>query len=187
MKKGLIAIGAVILVVIILVIAGFSQYNGLVKADISVDESWAQVENQLKRRADLVPDLVKVANKYAIHEKDVIQNVSDARAKMAGAATSDEAIVAARELDSTLSRLLVVMEAYPDLKADGTYSKLMDEMAGTENRIAVARKDFNEEVGDFNKKVRTFPGNIIAGWFGFAPHWFYEAPEEDLEKPEYDL
>ena len=187
MKKVLIALGAVALVIIILVIACVSQYNGLVKAELSVDGSWAQVEIQLERRSDLVPDLVKIANKYAAHEKEVIQNVSDARSKLAGAATTDEAAVAAGELDGAISRLLVVMEAYPNLKADGTYSKLMDEMAGTENRIAVARKDFNDEIGEFNKKVRTFPGNIFAGMFGFERRSFYEAPKEDLEKPEYDL
>ena len=154
MSKGVKTL--VIILVIVVAIFGVVKffagtYNTMVGMEEGVLSQWAQVENQLQRRYDLVPDLVKVANKYASHEKEVITAVVDARAKLAGATTENEQIAVSTELENALSRLVVVVENYPTLKADATYIALMDEMAGTENRIAVARKDYNEAVKAYNK------------------------------------
>lgn len=187
MKKGLI-VGLVILVVLVVGVAGFSRmYNSIVKLDENANEKWAQVENQLQRRYDLVPDLVKVANKYASHEQEVITAVVDARAKLAGATTENEQIQASAELENALSRLLVVVENYPNLKADATYIALMDEMSGTENRIAVARKDYNEAVKAYNVEIKSFPIVLFNGLLGAEEKEFFEVSDNVLEKPEYDL
>ena len=187
MKKGLIA-GLVILGVLVVCVIGFtSTYNSVVKLDETTKEKWAQVENQLQRRYDLVPDLVKVANKYASHEKEVITAVVDARAKLSGATTENEQIAASAELENALSRLLVVVENYPTLKADTTYIALMDEMSGTENRIAVARKDYNEAVKAYNVKIKTFPIVLFRGMLGTEEKAFFEVSDNVLSKPEYDL
>ncbi|MDR2692602.1 MAG: LemA family protein, partial [Chitinispirillales bacterium] len=140
-----------------------------------------------QRRADLVPDLVKVASKYAEYEKGVIDGVVKARASLVSAAGARGKIAANEELSGALSRLLVVVENYPSLKADQTYIRLMDEMAGTENRIAVARRNYNNGVGEYNVKIRTIPAVWFAGAFGFGAKTYIETPEEKKEKPNYEL
>jgi len=183
-NKALWIIGGVIVLLGILI---FTQYNGLVRADLEVDTKWAEVENQLQRRADLVPDLVKVANRVAAHEKEVIDSVVSARAKLAGAKSAEDVIDANNQLDGALSRLLVVMENYPDIKADQSFIRLMDEMAGTENRIAVARKNYNDSVGSYNTKTRVLPSALFAKMMGFEARPFFEVPEENKVKPDYDI
>lgn len=187
MKKGLIVGGAILLIVIICVFALTGTYNSIIKLDEEVDAKWAQVENQSQRRYDLIPDLVKIANKYASHEQEVITAVVEARAKLSGANTVDEEVAATAELENALSRLLVVVENYPNLKADATYIALMDEMAGTENRIAVARKDYNEAVKVYNVKIKSFPIVLFRGMMGAEEKAFFEVQDKVLEKPEYDL
>lgn len=187
MNKGLTA---VIVIIAILVLGGLwimGAYNGIIKLDEEVSAKWAQIENQLQRRFDLVPDLVKVANKYASHEKEIIDSVTNARAAMLGANTVEEKATANNQLSSALGRLLAISENYPDLKANENYSQLMDEMAGTENRIAVARMDYNEAVKNYNIKIKTFPTNLIKGIAGAEEKAFFEIQEEASTKPEYDL
>lgn len=164
MKK--ILIGLIVLVVII-IFSVIGTYNGIVTKNETITAKWAQVENQLQRRNDLIPNLVNTVKGYASHEKTVFENVTNARSQWAKAGTIDEKIKAAGTLDAALSRLLFVAENYPNLKADQTFLRLMDELSGTENRIAVERMRYNEAVQDYNITVRTFPGNIIAGIFNY--------------------
>ena len=187
MKKGLTIGGIVLLILVILIGAFMGAYNSVIRLDEEVNEKWAQIENQLQRRYDLVPDLVKVANKYAAHEKDVINDVLDARSKLAGANTANTQVEATAELENAISRLLVVIENYPTLKADATYIALMDEISGAENRIAVARKDYNEAVKEYNVKIKSFPIVLFRGMLDTEEKVFFEVQENALSKPEYDL
>ena len=158
-------------------------YNSLVTMDESVKGAWAQVENQLQRRYDLIPNLVETVKGYASHEKEVFVQVTEARSKVAGAANISDKIQANNQLSSALSRLLLVVERYPELKANTNFVRLQDELAGTENRIAVERRRFNESVKAYNIKIRSFPTNIIAGMFGFEKAAFFDVPEERQEAP----
>lgn len=187
MKKGLVigaALGILFLLVAMQVII---IYNGLVKKDVAVAEKWGQVQNVLQRRADLIPNLVQTVKGYAAHEKGVFESVAAARAKLAGARTPEEAMKANAEVSSALSRLLAIVENYPQLKADRTFTRLMDELAGAENRIAVERMRYNEAIRTFNTAVRTFPGNLLAGIAGFAVKPFFEAEAGAKEAPKVDF
>ncbi len=175
MKKSTIVWIAVAAVVVLLLIFGVTTYNGLVKAETEVETAYAAIETQLQRRADLIPNLVNTVKGYTDYEGEIYTELADARAKLAGNGTMDEKLEANEELSSAISRLLVVVENYPDLKASSQFTTLTDELAGTENRIATARKDYNEAVQAFNTKQRTFPSNIIAGMFGFEKAPLYEA------------
>ena len=180
MKKSWI-IGFGILGVILIWI--FSSYNGLVQTEEQVNGQWAQVQTQLQRRSDLIPNLVNTVKGYASHEKESIQAVADARAKLGGAKTVEETAKANQELSSALSRLLVVVENYPNLKADANFRALQDELAGTENRIAVARKDYNGSVQAYNLKIRTLPASLIAGSMGFQVKPYFEADQTAQSAP----
>ena len=180
MKKGLI-IG--LAVVAVIVIWAISTYNGLVKEQQKVEESWAQVENVYQRRADLIPNLVQTVKGYAKHEKETLEGVVQARANATSvkidASNLDEASLkkfqaAQGELGSALSKLLAVREAYPDLKANENFRDLQAQLEGTENRITVERRNFNEVARNYNTAVRTFPKNIFAGMFGFQKEPMYE-------------
>ena len=182
MKKILIVLG-VIAVVIAVSFAGI--YNSIVTKNESITAKWAQVENQLQRRNDLIPNLVNSVKGYAAHEKTVFEGVTKARSQGASAGTVDDKMKAATGMDGALGRLIAVAENYPQLKADGTFLKLMDELSGTENRIAVERMRYNESVMDFNITVRRFPGNIIAGIFGYKPaSQYFKAEEKASAVPE---
>ena len=187
MKNGVIVL---IVVLGIILVGAFwlgGTYNSVIALEEDVDAKWAQIENQLQRRYDLVPDLVKIANKYASHEKDTIEAVVNARAKLNGVNTVEEEVNASKELEGAISRLLVVVENYPTLKADATYISLMDEMSGTENRIAVARKDYNESVREYNVKIKSFPTVLIRGMIGAEEKTFFEVDSNVMAKPEYEL
>jgi LemA protein len=162
-------------------------YNSLVTMDESVKGAWAQVENQLQRRYDLIPNLVETVKGYAAHEKEVFVQVTEARSKVAGAANISDKIQANNQLSSALSRLLVVVERYPELKANTNFVRLQDELAGTENRIAVERRRFNETVKAYNIKIRSFPTNIVAGMFGFEKATFFDVPQERQEAPKVEF
>jgi LemA protein len=142
-------------------------YNRIVNEEQQVEAAWGQVESQLQRRADLVPNLVETVKGYAKHEKAVFEDVDNARAAMIGAGSRADKIAASNQLDGALSRLLVVTENYPQLKADQNYARLMDELAGTENRVAVARNRYNEAVQRYNSDVRGIPGAWWAKIGGF--------------------
>ncbi len=183
LKTVLIIVGILILIIVIPYSYLKGTYNTLVTMDESVKGAWAQVENQLQRRYDLIPNYVETVKGYAAHEKEVFVKVTEARSKVAGAGSINEKIQANNQLSSALSRLLVVVERYPELKANTNFIRLQDELAGTENRIAVERRRFNETVKVYNIKIRTFPTNIVAGMFGFEKAMFFEVPKERQEAP----
>jgi LemA protein len=180
----------IIAVIIILVLAGSlysffkGTYNQFVTLDESVKSSWAQVENQLQRRYDLIPNLVETVKGYAKQEKDVLVEVTNARARVGGATTVPDKISANNELSGALSRLLVVVEKYPDLKSNQNFLRLQDELAGTENRISVERRRYNEVVQTYNVAIRSFPDNLLAGMFGFEKKAFFEAPAAAKAAPQ---
>ena len=184
-KKGLLialAVAAVIAVSLYSFVKG--TYNEFVTLDEKVKSSWAQVENQLQRRFDLIPNLVETVKGYAKQEREVFIEVTNARAKVGGAGTIPDKIQANNELTSALSRLLVVVENYPELKSNQNFLKLQDELAGTENRIATERRRYNEAVQAYNVKIRSFPANLLAGLFGFSQATFFEAPAAARTAPQ---
>ncbi|OGS45285.1 MAG: LemA family protein [Elusimicrobia bacterium RIFOXYD2_FULL_34_15] len=181
MKKGWIILGVIVLVVLILVGTYVSNYNRLVTFNESINGQWAQVENQLQRRNDLIPNLVKTVKGYMTHEKEVFTHIADARAKLAGAKTVDEKIKANQSLDTALSRLLVVVENYPNLKANENFIRLQDELAGTENRVAVERMRYNEVVLSYNILIKRFPSNLVAAMAGFGKKDVYFKAEEEAK------
>lgn len=175
MKKFLIGLA---IAGVLIIISFVSVYNGIVIKHETITAKWAQVENQLQRRNDLIPNLVNTAKGYAAHEKSVFENVTNARSQWAKAGTLEDKVKAAGAMDVAMARLLLVVENYPNLKADQAFLALMDELSGTENRIAVERMRYNEAVRDYNITVRTFPSNIIAGMFGYRPATEYFKAEE---------
>ncbi|HDQ04242.1 MAG TPA: LemA family protein [Deltaproteobacteria bacterium] len=185
-KKRNLIIG--IVVVIIIVFAFYSlfagNYNKFVKMDVAIETAWSQVENQLQRRYDLIPNLVETVKGYAKQEREVFIKVTEARAKVGGAGTVSDKITANNELSGALSRLLLVVERYPDIKSNQNFLRLQDELAGTENRIAVERMRYNEAVKVYNEAVRSFPANMIAAMFGFKEHPYFEAPKEAQAPPQ---
>lgn len=193
MNKKLITIGAIVAFVALLVIWSVSSYNSLVTMDESVSTSWGNVENQYQRRADLIPNLVNTVKGYAAHEKSTFQAVVEARSK-ATQMTIDadnltpEKIAAYQkaqgEVGAALSRLLAITEAYPELKANQNFQELQAQLEGTENRISVERKRFNNTAKEFNTKIRKFPTNIVAGMFGFEKRPYFEAEEGANKAPE---
>lgn len=188
-----------IVVLCVLAIAalwGIKVYNDLVNQEEGVEAAWAQVENQYQRRADLVPNLVATVKGYATHEQETLEGVVEARAKATqitidpANATPEQlaAYQAAQgELSQALGRLLAVAENYPDLKANENFRDLQSQLEGTENRIAIARQQFNDAARQYNQKVRRFPGNIIAGMFGFEKKPYFEAEESAKAAPKVEF
>jgi LemA protein len=193
MSKGkmmlLVAVGVVLVVLVSLYGFFKGNYNRFVSLDEASKASWAQVENQLQRRYDLIPNLVETVKGYAKFEQETLIQVTNARAKVGGMANASQAdqIKAQNELSSALSRLLVVVERYPDLKANQNFIRLQDELAGTENRIAVERKRYNETVQAYNVAIRSFPANMLAGMFGFEKKPLFEAPQEAKAAPKVNF
>jgi LemA protein len=160
-------------------------YNQLVSQREAIDGAWAQVENQLQRRNDLIPNLIEVTKGYAAHEKEIFEAVANARAKMLAAGGSREAeIAAAGEVSSALSRLLALSENYPNLKADAQFARLSDELAGTENRIATERRRYNDIVQQYNTLTKSFPTVITAKMLGFGEQKYFEVPEASRQVPQ---
>lgn len=163
MRKLLIPLGIIVGFFIILAIIFAPKYNQFVNLEEEVNQKEAQIETQLQRRGDLIPNLVNTVQGYASHEEEIFTDIADARSRLSGAGNVEEMAEANNEMTSALSRLLAISENYPDLQASEQFTGLRDELAGAENRIAVARQDYNTAVQEFNRNTRTFPGNVVAG------------------------
>jgi len=187
-NAALIIVGVVVLCVILFVSFIIGGMNTVVTKDEAVIGAWAQVENQLQRRNDLIPNLVNTVKGYAAHEKETFLKIADARSKLAGRIEMNESVSsridAANELGSALSRLLMIVERYPDLKANQNFTRLQDELAGTENRIAVERKRYNDSVRNFNTYVRRIPGSFFAGLKGLGQKPYFEVEKGAEAVPE---
>ena len=186
-KAAVLIIGVIIVVLIVPYTFLKGTYNSLVRMDEEVNGAWAQVENQLQRRYDLIPNYVETVKGYAKHEKEVLLGVTRARSRVGNADSLEEKVEANNQLSSALARLLVVVERYPQLKANTNFIRLQDELAGTENRISVERRRFNEAVKAYNTEIRSFPTNIIAGMFGFEKKDFFEVPKSRQEVPKIEF
>jgi len=176
---------------------GMGAYNSMVKADEGINGAWSQVENQYQRRFDLIPNLVNTVKGYAEHEKEVLEQVADARARVGSVQATKEVVndpqlfqkfqQAQSGLSSALSRLLAVSENYPNLKADASFLQLQAQLEGTENRIAVERKRFNEIVQEYNTRIRTFPSSFIAGMFGFGQKQYFKSDTGAEKAPKVEF
>ena len=187
MKRQLRSVMLVIGVVATALATSGCSYNTFVSQEESIKAQWAQVENQLQRRNDLIPNLVETTKGIAQQEQDVFGRIADSRARLAGAQTPEQQMQAANEQSAALARLLVVVENYPQLRSNETFNRLMDELAGTENRIAVERMRYNERVQEYNTSRRQFPSNITAGVFGFEEYPLFNAPPEAERVPRVDF
>lgn len=196
-KSALPGIGASVAILLsllgLIVVIGLwfmGAYNGLIDKDAEVERRASNIESQLKRRADLIPNLVSTVKGYAKHEKGVYDNIAAARSRLLAAdvnANPKEAAAANSAFNSSLGRLLAIAENYPQLKADQNFIRLQDELTGTENRINVARLSFNDAVKDYNIAVRAFPGNVVAGISGFSRKESFEATEAEKAVPKVDF
>jgi LemA protein len=169
------------------VLTGFTlpgcSYNRFVGQEEAIKAQWAQVENQLQRRNDLIPNLVETVRGYASHEESVYKDIADSRSRLLAAKSPEETIQAANQQTSALGRLLAIAENYPQLRANEQFNRLMDELSGTENRIAVERMRYNERVQEYNTARRQFPANLTARMFGFKEYPFFQAPPEARQVP----
>src|SRR6267378_4923006 len=176
----------VALALALLPLAGCS-YNRFVGQEEAIKAQWAQVENQLQRRNDLIPNLVETVKGYASHEEGVFKDIADARSRLLAAKSPEETIQAANQQTSALGRLLAISENYPQLKANEQFNRLMDELSGTENRIAVERQRYNEKIQAYDTSRRQFPANITAKVFGFKEYPFFQAPPEATQVPKVNF
>ncbi len=184
-------IGIALLIIVIIVLIFVSWYvrsrNQLITLDENINSAWAEIDNQLQRRMDLIPNLVSTVKGFAAQERQIYSDIADARAKLAGAGSVAETAEGYNEMQGALSRLLVVVENYPNLKSNQNFIQLSDELAGTENRIAVARKRYNDTVRQFNTSIRRFPGSIIAGSMGYTPKEYFEIDESARAVPKVEF
>jgi len=187
LSKGCLVTAAIVGAVafLILLIGGslMAAYNGMVKKNEAINGAWAEIDNQLLRRNDLIPNLVSTVEGYATHEKELFEHIADARARLAGANTIGEKMSASNELSGFLPRLLAIAESYPELKANENFMNLQTSLEGTENRINYARSKYNELVRAYNASIKTFPNNMLAGMFGFTEKSYFEVPDEAKEVP----
>lgn len=193
MRSTIITIGVILFVLIIAVLSGVGTYNGLVSREEGVNSQWAQVQNVYQRRSDLIPNLVETVKGYATHEKSTLTEVIEARSKATAVNISPEKLderslqlfqQSQANLSSALSRLMVVVEKYPDLKANQNFLELQAQLEGTENRITVERKKFNESAQSYNTYIRKFPKNLFAGIFGFQKKAYFEAEAGSEKAPQ---
>jgi len=189
-KTALFIIGGIVFILLLMAGSFIGSYNSLQVMDETVTSNWAQVENQLQRRNDLIPNLINTVKGYAGHEKEIFTQIAESRSKLAGAVKNGkigDVNKANAEFNGALSRLLAIAENYPDLKANQNFIALQDELAGTENRIAVARRDYNETVKTLNAKIRTFPTVIIANISGIQAREYFEVEEAATEVPKVEF
>ena len=177
-------IGIIIGVVVLIALYFMSTYNGLVKLRNMVKDQWSQIDVLLKRRADLIPNLVETVKGYTKHEKETLEAVINARNKAVSAQTTEEEMKANGELSGALSRLFALAESYPDLKANANFMDLQNNLKETEDKISYARQFYNDAVLKYKNKLEVFPSNIVAGMFGFKPEPFFEATEQEKENPQ---
>jgi len=175
-----------VVITIVLASSGCS-YNKFTGQEETVKQQWSEIQNQLQRRNDLIGNLVETVKGYASQERDIYTQIAESRAKLSGATTPAEQIEAANEQSAALSRLLVIVENYPQLKSNETFQRLMDEIAGTENRIAVARGRYNDAARNYNTLRRSFPSNVTAKVFGFQEYPYFEAPTDAQKAPKVDF
>ena len=187
MNKGLAALGVVILVIIMIVGFFVGGYNSLVRKQTVVEQKASDIDTQLQRRADLIPNLVNTVKGYTEHETEVFSEVTEAREHLMAANTMAEKSAADAEVSGALNKLIAVAENYPELKSDTVYVDLMDELAGTENRISYVRQEYNSAVADYNMAIRTFPGVFFATMFGFEKADLFEAEEGAKEVPKVEF
>lgn len=187
MKKGLIAVGAIVAVLIVIgaVFAGY--YNSFVTKSQAIDNQWAQVETQYQRRFDLIPNLVSATRGIMKQEREVFGAIAEARTRYSGAQTPDARVDAANQMESALGRLLVIMENYPQLRSSGTVQQLMVQLEGTENRISVERRRYNDIVRDYNTSIKRVPGALFAGILGFDEKPYFESQAGAEQAPKVDL
>ncbi|MBL7006846.1 MAG: LemA family protein [Spirochaetia bacterium] len=179
-----------VIIVLLIVFGGFwyiSTRNRLVSQEQVIEGSWAEVENQLQRRYDLIPNLVETVKGYAAQEESIFVQIAEARSKLAGAGSVAETAEASNGMESALSRLLVVVENYPELKSNENFIRLQDELAGTENRLAVARKRYNDVVQSFNRAILMFPANMVAGNLGLVKQDYFEIDTAARENPKVEF
>jgi len=186
-KKSMSPLLILLIVVGVIGVFIWSSYNGLVRKELTVENKWADVQTQYQRRMDLIPNLVETVKGYAQFEKSTLTQITELRTQWMNAKTVNDKISAGTQLDSAISRLLVTFENYPELKTVETVNNLMVQLEGTENRIAVSRRDYNDAVRKYNTALRVFPTNMIAGMFGFEKQLFFEAQEGAEEAPKVNL
>jgi LemA protein len=188
MRRQLRTAAATAALIVVAFLTSGCSYNRFVSQQEQIKTQWSQVQNQLQRRNDLIPNLVETTKGIAQQEKDVFGQIADSRAKMAGAKTPADTIAAANEQSQALGRLLVVVENYPQLRSSESFNRLMDELSGTENRIAVERMRYNEDVQAYNVSRRSFPSNITASLFGFKDEYpLFEAPAAAQQVPKVNF
>lgn len=180
-------IGIIVAVLVLLVLYVVGTYNGLVKLRNRVKDQWAQIEVQLKRRFDLIPNIVETVKGYAKHESETLKGVIEARNKFTVASTPEQEMEANNQLTGAIRQLFALSESYPDLKADSSFLKLQETLEDTENKISTTRQFYNDTVLTLNNKVEMFPSNIIANMFGFKKEAFFEAPAEAKEAPKVEF
>lgn len=176
-----------IILIVGLAFWAISSYNGLVKSRMHTEEAWSQIDVQLKRRNDLIPNLIETVKGYGHYEQETLEKVIKLRNQVASASSPEEKMAASDALGRQVNGLMAVAEAYPDLKASANYTKLQEELTNTENKIAYSRQLYNSTTGNYNAKLQTFPSNIFANFFGFQPSIFLSTPEEEKAVPKVDF
>ena len=177
---------ALVLAIVAFTLSGCS-YNKFTTQEEAIKGAWGEVQNQLQRRNDLIPNLVETVKGFATHEEAILKEIAESRSRLLAAKSPEETIAAANQQSSALGRLLVVVENYPNLKANEQFNRLMDELAGTENRLATARMRYNERIQEYNTTRRRFPSNMTAKVFGFKEYPYYEAPPASQAAPKVDF
>jgi LemA protein len=186
MRKALFAARVAVVLLVAATVSGCS-YNKFTTQEEAIKAAWAEVQNQLQRRNDLIPNLVETVKGFASHEEQIYKEIADARSQLLAAKSPEETIAAANQQTAALGRLLAVVENYPNLKANEQFNRLMDELAGTENRLSVARMRYNERIQEYNAATRRFPGNVTAKMFGFKQYPYFEVPASATAVPKVDF